>query len=402
MDAHGATRVALEAVEREEDRVHAWAFLDPDRALAEAARAPTGPLSGLTAGVKDVFDTADQPTEYGSAIFAGFRPRADAATVALLRSAGAVVLGKTVTTELAWFTPGPTENPNRAGHTPGGSSSGSAAAVAAGMVDLALGTQTAGSTIRPASFCGVLGYKSTFGAIPTAGVKPAAPSLDTVGVFARDIETLDLARVALTGQSPAPDEPSRFAFVRTDFWDDADPDCRRVVEAAAGAAGAEERSLPSALVGLAARQPIVQAWEGARALAWERTQRHPGLSEQLTEILDWGASISYEEYRAVQEAAARGRQRDVLDDLFGDVDVLIAPAVLGEAPVGLSSTGDPRFQRLWTLLGLPVLSVPGLVGDTGLPIGVQLIARHHADDRLVAAGRQLQATLQSLRSGDDT
>ena len=242
--------------------------IEPARKLK---RAPVGPLMGLTLGVKDIFDTADQPSSYGSPIYAGHRPTADAAVVALLRSAGAVVIGKTVTAELGWVTPGPTTNPHRITHTPGGSSSGSAAAIAAGMVDLALGTQTAGSVIRPASFCGVLGLKPTFGLLPTAGIKQAAPSLDTAGIYGRDFDVLGLALRALTGvEMENVDFDPKFAFVRTDMWDGADQDCKSIVEHAAGELGTEERELPMAFEGLAFGLIVIQVFEGARSLAWER------------------------------------------------------------------------------------------------------------------------------------
>jgi Asp-tRNA(Asn)/Glu-tRNA(Gln) amidotransferase A subunit family amidase len=382
------------AVETDESVVRAWVVRAPDN--DQQASHPTGPLAGRTVGVKDVFDTADLPTEYGSPIYAGHRPRADAAAVALLRAAGARVAGKTVTAELAWFTPGPTANPHRPTHTPGGSSSGSAAAVAAGMCDLAIGTQTAGSVIRPASFCGVFGCKPTFGLVPTAGVKQVAPSLDTVGVFARDLDLLGTAVAALTARPLASSRPSAdptFAFVRTELWDDTDADGRRVIEEAAEAVGAAERDLPPELVGLAARQPVVQAYEGARAMAWERTFAGDRLSEGLRGILAWGDAIEPGEYDDVLAAAARGRRDDVVDALFGPHDVLVTPAVPGEAPAGLDATGDPRFCRLWTLLGWPTLTVPGLAGATGLPIGVQLVARPAHEHLLLAAGRRLASSI---------
>ena len=223
---------------------------------------PAGPLCGLTLGVKDVFDTVDQPTAYGSPIYAGHRPRSDAAAVALLRSAGAVVLGKTVTAELACVTPGPTRNPHRITHTPGGSSSGSAAAIAAAMVDLAIGSQTAGSVIRPASFCGAIALKPTLGLLPTAGMKVISPSLDTVGLFAKDFDVLETAyRVLAAGDEPAQGVDPMFVFVPTDLWDGADDDCKTVVQRAAARVNAQRRDLPEGLVGLASELTVVQAYE---------------------------------------------------------------------------------------------------------------------------------------------
>jgi Asp-tRNA(Asn)/Glu-tRNA(Gln) amidotransferase A subunit family amidase len=390
-----AVEAALEVIAGGEDAVRAWAHLDAERARDEARHAPDGPLRGVTLGVKDIFDTADQPSEYGSAIYAGHRPRADAAVVALLRAAGAIVLGKTVTAELAWFTPGPTTNPHRRTHTPGGSSSGSAAAVAAGMVDLALGTQTAGSVIRPASFCGVLGLKPTYGLLPTAGVKQAAPSLDTVGLLARDLVLLELALAVLTGTHEAGDDPEPACIlVRTDVWDGADDDCKAVVESAAESLGATARELPGSLVGLGGELPVVQSYEGARSLAWERTVHPELLSSQLRDILDSGAQVELGRYASVMARVIRGRTSDGLDALFGAADVIVTPAAVGEAPEGLSSTGDPRFNRLWTMLGCPALTVPGARGASGLPIGVQLVARPYREALLLRAGRRLCCELR--------
>lgn len=394
-DAPTAVEHAFGVIAERESVLQAWVVLDEDNARAAARRAPAGVLSGLTLGVKDIFDTADLPTEYGSPIYAGFQPHADAAAVALLRSAGAVLLGKTVTTEFAWSTPAGTTNPHRPTHTPGGSSSGSAAAVAAGMVDVAIGTQTAGSVIRPASFCGVFGLKPTFGLIPTAGMKPAAPSLDTVGIFSTDLDTLDLARAVLTRRSPSSRRGAvSFAVVRTEQWLEADLDCRQIVESTAELLAARDRELPEALLGLADDAPIVQSFEGAASLAWER-QHHPELiSAELRGRLAWGDELLPAEYDDVVQRAAYGRSAKVIEELFADVDVLITPAATGEAPEGLGFTGDPRFCRLWTLLGLPALSVPGHLGASGMPIGVQLIARPRAEDVLIQAAHELVARLR--------
>lgn len=396
-----AVERALTAVAAREAEIHAWAFLDPERARREAHQAPEGLLYGLTLGVKDIFDTADQPTEYGSLIYTGHRPRADAAVVAVLRAAGAVVLGKTVTAELAWATPGPTTNPHRVTHTPGGSSSGSAAAVAAGMVDLALGTQTAGSIIRPASFCGVFGLKPTFGLLPTAGMKQIVPSLDTVGLLAGDLDILERAWTALSPDRchvPARLQmPHDFALVRTELWDSASGDCQRVVERAAAALEASTRPLPASLVGLADEVPLLQAYEGARSLAWERVT-HPGiLSSSLRRTLQDGDRIPVWQYMAVGDRAAAARSPEALTGLFGEADVLVTPAVAGEAPEGLTSTGSPRFNRLWTLLGLPTLNVPAGSGETGLPIGVQLVARPYEEWQLLRGARHLRAALAGSR-----
>jgi Asp-tRNA(Asn)/Glu-tRNA(Gln) amidotransferase A subunit family amidase len=391
---------ALERIGAMDGVVRAWTHLDPDRARREAVAAgarAAGPLTGLTLGVKDVFDSSDLPTEYGSPIYAGFRPRADAAAVALLRRAGAVVVGKTATTEFATFHPAPTTNPHRSTHTPGGSSSGSAAAVACGMVDVALGTQTTGSIVRPASFCGVFGFKPTFGVVSVAGLKLVAPRLDTVGWLARDVSLLDRVRVALTGAAAmTPIGPPRIARLVDDQWRHAEADSRSAVleaVARAAAAGAEttEVALPAPVIGLGDEVPLVMAHEAARSLAWERDAHPELLSAELTALLDDGWSVPV---AAHDEVWRRARAAvDALDELFGPADVVLAPSAAGEAPASLASTGDPRFARLWTLLGCPSLNVPGLVGSTGLPVGVQLIARPGADATLLAAGAWLAGQL---------
>ena len=399
---------ALDAVERTlvtidewEPAVHTWTFLDRDRARAEARNATaTGPLSGVVLGVKDIFDTGDQPTEYGSVIYAGHRPRADAGVVAQLRAAGAVALGKTVTTEFAVVHPAATTNPHRVTHTPGGSSSGSAAAVATGMVDIALGTQTAGSVIRPASFCGILGFKPTFGSVTTAGMKPVAPSLDTIGWFARDVALLDRVRVVLTGRAPAPHlgAPPRLALVRTDQWLEADPDARAAVEAAArlaadAGANVVDTALPAGYDGLMTDHPIVMAYEAVRSLAWEWNTHRDAVSTTLAAILEDGEVVDPVEYDRVLARAVVARGAS--DDLFGDADVVLTLAATGEALAGLESTGAPRFARLWTLLGFPAITVPGMTGATGLPIGVQLVGRRGDDARVLACAEWLAAALPS-------
>jgi len=394
IDPTAITEESLRRIARREATLHAWAFLDEDLARRNAEESPPGPLAGVTVGVKDIFDTADQPTEYGSPIYAGHRPRADAAAVALLRAAGAVIIGKTVTAELAWSTPGTTTNPHRSSHTPGGSSSGSAAAVAAGSIELALGTQTAGSVIRPASFCGVYGLKPTFGLIPTAGVKPGAPSLDTVGILCSDLDVLDRARAVLSHRTLRPvHRPLTFGLLRTEMWEDAAADCKEVLERVAGLLEAAEVPMPGALVGLADASQLIQNYEGALSLSWERLTHNDLLSEGLRERLESGDATSQDSYDAVARRVLAARTDDSIESLFGGVDVLVTPAVVGEAPEGLGSTGDPKFCRLWTALGLPALSVPGSVGATGLPIGVQLVARPYAEDVLVAAGRRLSSHL---------
>jgi Asp-tRNA(Asn)/Glu-tRNA(Gln) amidotransferase A subunit family amidase len=395
-DPVAAVGRALDAVDRWEPHVHAFAHLDRERALREAA-ACDGPLAGVVLGVKDVFDTADQPTEYGTPIHRGFQPHADAAAVALARAAGACVLGKTVTAELACFSPGATANPHRVTHTPGGSSSGSAVAVATGMADVALGTQTAGSVVRPASFCGVFGFKPTFGTVATAGVKPVAPSLDTVGWFARDVALLDRMHVALSGRAamrPCATPPS-IAVARTAAWDDADPDARdAVLDAARRAADAgapvHDVELGSEVDALVDDQPVVMWFEAWRSMTWEREHHADLLSGTLRTLLEEGGRIPPADYDAVREQARAAR-----DHFAGHhhADVVLTLAASGEAPVGLDTTGRPRCARLWTLLGLPAIAVPGLVGASGLPIGVQLVGHAGHDAELMAAAEWLGRVL---------
>ena len=400
LTAAAAVEASLAVVAAREASVKAFAYLDGDRARTEAAAVDAGAhgaLRGLVVGVKDNIETGDQPTEHGSPIYAGHRPERDAACVERLRDAGAVCLGKTVTAEFACYHPGPTTNPHRVTHTPGGSSMGSAAGVAAGMLDAALGTQTGGSVIRPASFCGVFGFKPTFGHVPREGVKLIAPSLDTVGVFARDAATLDAVRVVVTGDAPATArDVLRIGGLDVEHLDLAAPDALNAINDArhrAAAAGAEtfDVSRPQLFNGLVAAQITVQAYETARSLRWEFEHHRPELSDHLVGLIESGWATEDRVYEdAVAHAAAA---RASIDELFAGADVLMSPAALGEAPEGLASTGDPVFARVWTLLGLPSLSVPGLVGATGLPIGVQLIGRPGADGLLVAAGAWLHATI---------
>jgi ubiquinone/menaquinone biosynthesis C-methylase UbiE len=267
------------------------------------------------------------------------------------------------------------------------------------MVDLAIGTQTAGSVIRPASFCGVIALKPTFGLLPTAGMKVIAPSLDTVGLFAKDFDVLETAfKVLAAGDETAEGVDPTFVFVPSDVWDGADDDCKTVVQCAAARVNARHRDLPEGLVGLAAELTVVQAYEAARSLAWERSTHPDLLSQQLCAILAWGDQITTDQYRAAQQWTHRARTPESMDALFGPHDVIITPAAVGEAPDGLSSTGDPRFNRLWTLLGCPALNLPGPFGGSGLPIGIQLVARPYHEAVLIHAGRRLAATLREPAS----
>ena len=393
----------LERIAAREERVGAWGYLDPEQALAQARardRSPTqGPLHGVPLGIKDLIDTSDMPTCYGSPIYAGYRPAWDAASVALLRAAGAVILGKTVTTEFAMFTPGKTANPHNVAHTPGGSSSGSAAAVADTMVPLALGTQTAGSIIRPASFCGVVGYKPTHGQFSVAGIKALSQTLDTLGGFARSVVDLALLRAALVGgpvQLSALERTPRLGLCRTPQWSHATAATREALESASrqlAAAGAEVRDLelPAAFEHLVAAQETIQIFEGARCCSYELTMHRGQLSPKLLELLAPAGSISYADYASALTLAATCRQQ--LEAMFTVHDALLVPSAPGEAPAGLDATGNPLFNRMWTLLHTPAVTLPGHTGPNGLPVGVQVIGPLGMDDRLLAIAAWMHTRL---------
>jgi amidase len=402
-------RACLERIDAREATVGAWIHLDPAAAIAQAkaldAGPVRGPLHGLPLGVKDIIDTVDMPTGCGSDIYAGQRPVADAACVALARAAGALVLGKTVTTEFAWRHAGKTANPrvteNAPPHTPGGSSSGSAAAVADRMVPFAFGTQTAGSIVRPASYCGVAGYKPTHGTLSRAGVKTLAESLDTVGALARSAADAALLVGALSGRRllAAPlDRAPRIRLCRTHQWPSAQPEVEQALERAvraASKAGADvaDVELPKSFAGLLQAQMDVMGYEAYRALASERVHHGGRLSAKIQEQLAAAARIdalAYDEARAL----ARGC-RTMLGEVFGNADVLLVPSAPGEAPKGLSETGDPVFNRVWTLLGTPAISLPCSTGPNGLPVGVQLIGRRGEDARLLAAADWLERQLSA-------
>jgi Asp-tRNA(Asn)/Glu-tRNA(Gln) amidotransferase A subunit family amidase len=384
----------LERITVREAQVGAWEYLDPAKALAQARvrdRGPAqGPLHGVPVGIKDLIDTADMPTGYGSPIYAGHQPAWDAACVALLRAAGAVILGKTVTTEFAMFTPGKTANPHHPAHTPGGSSSGSAAAVADSMVPLALGTQTAGSIIRPASFCGVVGYKPTHGQFPVAGIKALSQTLDTLGGMARSVADLALLRAAFVGgpaRLQALERAPRLGLCRTPQWPQATAATREALDAAArqlAAAGAElrELALPEEFANLAVAQETIQIFEGARCCAYELTMHREQLSQKLLELLAPAEGISYAAYAEALALAETCRRK--LQAIFTDYDALLVPSAPGEAPAGLDATGNPIFNRMWTLLHTPAVNLPGHIGPHGLPVGVQVIGPLGMDDRLLS------------------
>lgn len=387
-----------------ERTVHAWQHLDRTMALATAGlrdREPSrGPLHGLPVGVKDIIDTADMPTEYGTPIYAGHRPAVNAACVEKLRAAGAIIAGKTVTTELAYFTPGKTVNPHRPGHTPGGSSSGSAAAVADYMVPLAIGTQTAGSVTRPAAFCGVVGFKGSFGWTSMVGVKPFAPALDTLGVFARSVADAALIAGALAEQplngAPAAERPPRIGLCRTGLWARAEPATRDVVEAAArqlAAVGAVLHDIdpPWDADALVEAQMRIMAAEAVHHLAEELRSHNDRLSGKLLELLGQGREIDVGQLDEAHGRTAAAKRRTAA--LMQEYDLLLTPAAVGEAPAGLKATGDPLFNRIWTLLGVPCLSLPWGKGPNGLPLAIQLVGAAGRDGELLRFGAWVERHL---------
>jgi len=401
-----AAEAALARIEARDGVVHAWKTLDPEQALAEAAardrEAPRSPLHGVPFGVKDVLDTADLPTGYGSSIHEGARPAADAASTALARAAGLVVIGKTVTTEFAMRTPGATTNPHNPAHTPGGSSSGSAAAVGDLQVPLANGTQTSGSVIRPAAFCGVVGYKPSWGAVPRAGLKMLAESLDTIGAMAHSPADAQALVQAMAGQDIRPTAPAagpmRIGVCRTAAWPQIEHAGAAALEAAAAAAGAAgatvvDVELPAPFADALAAHDLVMTYEASRMLAFERTRHWDALSPALQDVLGRGLAASTADYQAA--LATRRACRASLGDVFHEVDVLLTPSAPGEAPARLDYTGAPEFNRIWTFVGAPCVTVPGLTGPQGLPVGAQIVAGLGADDRALAAAGWLQPLLRN-------
>lgn len=393
----------MERIAVGDGETQAWIARDRvalDAELARIAAIPSelrGPLWGLPVAVKDVFDTADLPTAYGSGIYAGHRPAADAAAVARLRSAGAVILGKTVSTEFAYWAPGPTRNPRDTTRSPGGSSSGSAAAVAAGMVPLALGTQTAASTIRPAAYCGIVGFKPTRWRIPRAGVKALAGSLDAVGLFARSVADAALLASALSGRDLAAPAapPARFRLARWAAWSRAEPAQRAAVEraldrlAVAGAA-VERPAALELLDALGEAQTLLMACEAVRELAHERRIHGDRLSPSLHELFEIGERVGETEEAAARALATHPAN---LAALIPPGTVLVAPSALGEAPRFEDGTGDPVMSRGFTLLDLPSLSLPCGTGPGGLPLGLQLAARPGEDSALLGAASWVEAVL---------
>ncbi|MEW6668863.1 MAG: amidase [Thermodesulfobacteriota bacterium] len=416
--AEEAVRSCLDRIGQVEEEVQAWTFLDPEYALSQARRADQsqregrdlGPLHGVPVGLKDIFDTADMPTENGTILHAGRRPTQDATVVALLRQAGAILPGKTVTTELAVFHPGKTRNPHDPGRTPGGSSSGSAAAVASWMVPLALGTQTNGSMIRPASYCGVVGYKPTYGTISRHGVLMQSPPLDQIGVYGRTVADVallaqvlmcfddrdpamrpaarpDLIRIA--GEEP-PVSP-RLAFVKTPAWDQAAEDTRKAFAELCDHLGphAQEVTLPPVFNEVVGWHRAIMDSDLAKSFASEYASGKDRLSDTLKEMIERGQRVLAVDYnRAVERVPMLNR---ALGDIFSSYDAILTPASVSVAPLGLESTGSPIFCTIWTLCGTPAVSLPILHGTDGMPMGAQLVAARGDDGRLLRTARWLES-----------
>ncbi|MFW8596458.1 amidase [Cribrihabitans neustonicus] len=417
LDAVTLVEACIARIEAREAEVGAWAFFDPgfarDQAKArdEMRRSgrPIGPLHGLPVGLKDVIDTAGMPTENGCILDSGRVPHRDAAIVERLKSAGAIIMGKTVSTELAFMHPGRTRNPHNLAHTPGGSSSGSAAAVADGMVPLAVGTQTGGSVIRPASFCGVTGFKPTFGAISRRGVLKQSQSLDTLGVFAADPGGAAMLADVLFGYDPAdsatrpaafpaleltasaePPLPPVFAVVRPPGWDDlAHPDLKEAFLALEEELGdqAFAVSLPALFGEAAAQRQRINYAEMSRNYYCYHRDGAGKLGKATREAISEGAVIPARDYLAALDWP------DVLyaalEEILSRCDAILCPAAPGPAPEGLESTGDSIFNGLWTLCGTPAVTVPVLTAANGLPMGVQLVGRRGEDGRLLRSARGL-------------
>jgi Asp-tRNA(Asn)/Glu-tRNA(Gln) amidotransferase A subunit family amidase len=394
LSAEAAISRSLEAIGAHDKTIGAFVCRDEN-----ARAAGTGPLRGIAVGIKDIIDTSDFPTEMGSPIYMGWRPHADAAVVQLLKQAGATILGKTTTTAFASLDPTATLNPRNGDHTPGGSSSGSAAAVAAGMIPLALGTQTGGSVIRPAAFCGVAAIKPSFSLLPTVGVKCYSWTLDTVGLFAAGVKDLAHGLSAMTNRPellPGAAGTPRIGIVTQDFAgapDATGEEALRIATKAAEGAGASVRALalPEILAQAWRIHPTIQEFEAHQALAWEYRTHYDAMPPLLRAKLDETVGLqpaAYDEARGIAR-----RARGALADIFKDVDVLLTFSAPGAAPKGLASTGDPRFNRLWTLMGVPCVNLPATVAEGGVPVGVQLIARFGDDAGVLAAAGFVEEAL---------
>ncbi len=417
----------LARIRADEARVQAWAFVDDERALEQARNVdrvrreghPMGPLHGLPVGVKDIIDTADMPTEDGTVLHAGRRPEHDAAIVDRLRSAGAIILGKTVTTELATYAPGKTRNPHNPEHTPGGSSSGSAAAVAAHMVPVAIGTQTNGSVIRPAAYCGVYGYKPTFGMVPRHGILEQSRPLDQVGFIARTVEDLAIIAEPLIDydeRDPAtrprarprlretalqePPLPPVFAYTTTPNWDEAEEQTRLAFDEVAQALGDHSLhfSVPPVFRDVWKWHATIMEADLARNFHELYERGRDRLSDSLRGQIERGRRVTAIDYNnAVDRIQATGL---AFEEIFDRCDAILTAATAGPAPRGLESTGSPAFCTLWTFAGMPAVTLPLLSAENGMPMGIQLVGRRGDDARLLRTARWLVGWVQELDGGE--
>jgi Asp-tRNA(Asn)/Glu-tRNA(Gln) amidotransferase A subunit family amidase len=394
-----AVGLARDAILRRDDEIRAFVTVDHAAAVGRE-----GPLRGIAVGVKDIIDTADLPTENGSPIYSGWRPKADAPIVSLARRAGATILGKTATTPFAYLDPTQTRNPHRLDHTPGGSSSGSAAAVAAGLVPLAIGTQTGGSVIRPASYCGVAAIKPSYRVLPAVGIKTFSWSLDTPGLFAAGVADLAYALAAMTGRDEVrattfSDARIRIGVVTQDFAGAAEAESVAALQTAVAAAerrGAVVRTvtLPTPLADAFLAHRPLQDFEARQALSWEFDRHRDLLPPLLRQLLEDAQSLTAKDYDAARRTAHRAR--GVLAEVFAECDALLTFSAPGAAPHGLGSTGDARFNRLWTLMGNPCVNVPGIRTADGLPVGVQVVAAFGRDEIALAAAYLIEQGIRTF------
>ncbi len=397
--------MCAEAIAAKDAEIGAFASVDIERARRQAEAQAHGPtlLRGLPIGVKDIFDTADFPTEYGSKIYSGYRPPSDCAAVMQLKRAGGVILGKTVTTEFAHMQPAKTKNPRNLAHSPGGSSSGSAAAIAAGMAPITTGTQTGGSVIRPAAYCGIAGFKPSYRLLPTAGIKAFSWSLDTVGLFAANVADVAYAAAAMSGRDlrvdRTPPEPPTLLVARTRVWNEASADMQRAIEdtaRAAQAAGAkvEDIDLPDVVEEAWKLQPTIMDYEAFRALAYEYDNHRSSIGPVLGTLLDKAATITSEEYDAARRQTRRARHaaNDLLEGKF-----ILTPSCPSAAPEGFLTTGTATFNRLWTSMGTPCVNVPGIIDVSGLPLGVQIVGRFGRDRATLEAAAFVENVITRRR-----
>ncbi|MHA1598531.1 MAG: amidase [Alphaproteobacteria bacterium] len=424
LTSDGLVRACLDHIVEVEDSVQAWVHIDSEIALAQASDRditrkngqPLGPLHGIPVGIKDIIDTAELPCEYGTEIHAGRNPGRDATVTGLLREAGAVIMGKTVTTELAVLSPDKTRNPHNPDHTPGGSSSGSAAAVAAGMVPLAIGTQTNGSVIRPAAYCGVFGFKPTYGRISRHGILQQSSVLDTVGIFARsldDIGRLADVLIAFDAQdadmrpmpkpqiakvmAEDPPMPPRLGFIRTPAWEQADDSTKEALRELIDHLNADRETvdlvdLPTEFNDVYDVHRRIMFHDLAKSFAAEYADAKDKLSPLLSDMIEQGQGVSDSDYDS--DVARIDEYNSILDLIFEDYDAALTPSAPGEAPVGLASTGSPIFCTIWTLCGTPAINLPILQGPNGLPLGVQMVSHKGDDARLLRNARWLLQRLE--------